>query len=748
MLRKKMLRDFWQHKAQFFSIFLMCFLSMYIYSGIYAEWKGMEEITDTYYEDSNFADAWLINDVKDGSYLDGVSSVAAYEGRTRLPASDANVSDSVLDLYVVEDAKISSFIVLEGKPYDPTSTGIWLDQMYAQANDLQVGDILSLSVSGNISEEEIQGLIWQPEYVYALKDATTMLPDHLTYGFAFIAKAANPKFQQLPYNQIVIKENKSSEKLKETLEEVTMDRSIQIIDRESHASYQTMQEEIDQHRSIGTLFPIVFLLIAMLTTLNTMNKIIVNQRTQIGTLKALGFTKRTLYLHYMSHILLLCLLGNLLGLLLGPITIPDMIYEMQKTMYFLPIWEGRLNRVVWILALISCIICVAACMIATHKEVKECAASVMRPRMLHVSGRQTFSKTRLWRCFSFYTQWNLRDMVRNKARFIMAIIGIMGCSALLVCSLGLQDSIAHMIDWQYEKLHTYEHKILLDEKAQMQDILILKQQADGSTIQEGFVTLQTDEKKMVPLLVLEDTRFIKLDEKSDPSLPDDGVVIAKKLADEVGLQIGDEIHWQLDSAWHTSRIAMVKRVPLSQGIIMSAKVFEQQEVYQPTAMLCNSTPIPSSSIVLTTQNRSDLQADMDVMLEAMQVIIMVLILAAALLGIVVLYNFTSLSFFERTREMATLKVLGFTNQNIKKIMVAQNMQLAILGIALGLPFGYAMVCFMSRTLSEGMDLVVMISWRSYLIAIGSTLLLTYGISRWMAKKAGGIDMVSALKAVE
>lgn len=748
MLKKKLLKDLIQHKAQFLSIFLMCFLSMYVYSGIYAEWKGMEDITNTYYEESNLADIWLMGEVGDGGYLEEIANID-YEGRTKLNAGDNAVTDSVLDIYAVKEADISSFIVLEGEPYEPCKTGLWLDQLYASAHDLSVGDTLSLSINGNIQKEVIRGLIWQGEYVYALKDTTTMLPDHTTYGFAFMAKAAYPELDMLPYNQIVIKERLQDETMMDRLSEATKDKAIQLIERKHHMSVQTMQEEINQHRSIGFLFPIVFLLIAMLSTLNTMNKVIANQRVQIGTLKALGFTNRRLYVHYMSHILLLCITGNILGVILGPITIPNLIYTMQETMYFLPQWEGRLSVSVLLLAILSCFICLLVCYYAVHGEVKECAATIMRPKRVGIQGSQMIARTRLWKRLSFYTQWNLRDMIRNKARSSMAIIGIMGCSGLLVCSLGLQDSILHMIDWQYEDLHTYEHKLLLGELVQQEQLAQLVQEVDGSTLLEGIVTLQVDGQKNVPISILSDTRLLKLNkDASDTKLPQNGVVIAQKLADELKLSVGDEIKWQIHSIWHTSRIAMIQRFPLSQGVLMSKEYYEQFESYQPTAILTNADKVPASSFVLNVQNREDLKVSMDAMLYVMQGIIMILILAAVLLGLVVLYNFTSLSFFERTREMATLKVIGFTNQKVKKLTVAQNMQFAVLGILLGLPLGNGMLLFMADTLSEGMDLMVCISTTSYLLSIGSTLLLTYGISKWMARKASHIDMVSALKAVE
>lgn len=748
MLRKKMLRDVKQQKAQFLSVFLMCFLGLFIYSGIYSEWRGMDEESSQLYENCNLADAWIQGSFKDGAFLKQSTQVKAWEGRTLLAMQDVNQKDSLLEVYAVDEAMISSMQIQAGIPYEKDVQGIWLDQAYADAHHYQVGDTITLQMENVSISSSILGVGYHPEYVYARKDETSLLPDHRTFGFAILSKQAYPQLQNLPFNQLVVK----GEGDLKTLAVLLPNASFQVITKSDHFSVQTMQEEIAQHRSIGAFFPVVFLLIAMLTTLNTMRKMVKNQRLQIGTLKALGFTRYRLYQHYLSHIVCLCIAGVVFGLLLGPLLIPPLIYDMQKTMYMLPAWQGHMDGQVLLVALVVLLCCIFSCYLAIHQELKETSASLLRPKIIAIKHHVSYESLAIWKRLSFYTQWNVRDIFRNAARSFMAIIGITGCSALLLCSLGAKDSITNMMDLQYQKLHAYETKLTLREASTQTDAAKLETMYDGEAVMEGNVQMRfSNEEKIGSLNVLQSIRFIKLAADDETPLPVDGIVLSKKLAERYNLQVGNEVTWKLvgDSTWVTTKIARITTTPLSQGITIEKAYYERLGLpYRASAVLSDQTNILEQPEIAQVQYRENLQKDMDTMMDAMQILIFILIFAAILLGSVVLYNFTSLSFFERIREMATLKVLGFNDNSVMRLTRSQNIQLCVISILLGIPLGYTMIIFMMSTLSEAMDIVVYVQPLSYVFASAFTLLITLVISQWMARKVKHIDMVSALKATE
>lgn len=750
MLRRKLLRDIKTNKAQFLSIFAMCFLGVFIYSGIYAEWNGVQKIANEFYNETNLADVWIQGDITKVDALDNIDGVTAWEERTLVLGEDKAIKNSVIQLYLTQEQAISKMKIVEGESYQEGKPGIYVDASYAKIHNLQVADHMDIEVLGNRIDVSILALVYHPEYVFALKDESAMMPNHEDFAFAFLSKEAYPQFATIPNNQIVIKVDEATMDVKAGIQRNITSGAYQILEREEHPSYATLQDEIAQHQAIGALFPVIFLLIAMLTTLNTMNKLISNQRIQIGTLKALGFTKRKLYMHYMGHVTLLCAFGGILGLLLGPLLIPPLLYFMQETIYTLPAWKGSLDVRVILICLIAILLCELASFMAIRKVLREQAASSMRPKPIHVKQKENRQNASLWHHVSFYTQWNLRDMVRSKTRSLMAIIGIMGCCALLLCSLGLMDSIYYMLDVQYDELHIYESKINVQADMSEQQFITLKEQVDGSGLMEGMAEcIVMNQSETGTLYIQEDTKFLKLG--NEQILPQEGIALSRKLATKFNLEIGDQLTWKetQKEIWHTSTISIIHITPLGQGITMSRSYYESLgESYQPTALLSMEKEVKKQAGIASIQYRENLRSTMNTMLEAMLVLVAVLILAAFVLGFVVLYNFTSLSFFERTREMATLKVLGFHDASIKRLTKSQNMQLCTIAICLALPLGYSMIAFMAQTLSKNMDMKVHIAITSYLIAILLTYIETYLISLWIARSSKDIDMVSSLKSME
>lgn len=747
MLWKKMLRDVLHQKSQFFSIFFMCFLGMFIYSGIDGEWRGMKQESERLYEQAQLADAIVYGETPALVELDFIKQ---RETRLMVYAKDITKDEHDLHVYALQEGELSSMVITEGEAYSPTKDGIWLDAEYAKANGLSLNDALTLQIGEHTLTKTIIGLGYHPDYIYALKDESSMLPDHLTFGFAFISKLQEPLLNNVPDNMTYLTSDLQEEALKLELQKHT---AAQLLVKSEFPGVSVMQSEIEQHRSIGGIFPVIFFLIAMLTTLNTMRKMILNQRIQLGTLKALGFHKRKLYLHYASHILVVSALGCGLGTICGPLIVPALIFTMQKEMYALPNWYGLVDSSVWLLCGCSIVLCVKICICSIHLEMRETAAACMRPKEIKVYGT-THTLSQRTNQKHFYLRWNLRDLKRNKARALMAVVGIFGCSALLCASLGLMDSIQSMLEDEYQVLQTYETKIIVSQALSEQQLKEWKQEFHASAIQEATGIMKCDEEQTsIPMLILEDTRYRKLDAlKPDQELPVDGVSISRKLAAEYDLSASDSIKLRLSgsSTWIDVKIKSIHQAPLGQGIIMSDQAYTKltKQTMKPTALLSGMNDIVLQAGMDKLLHQEDLAKDTDTMMEAMLVLIGVLILAAFLLGTVVLYNFTSLSYYERFRDMATLKVLGFKKQPIRQLMISQNVCLCTIGVVLGIPFGYVMVSFMASTLSQDMDLLVRIQPSSLLIAVGFTYGMVWLITYWYCRTIDHIDMVSALKSPE
>ena len=192
---------------------------------------------------------------------------------------------------------------------------------------------------------------------------------------------------------------------------------------------------------MGGVFPIVFFLIAALAMLTTMTRMTNNQRTQIGTLKALGFSQRKILLHYLSYGVWIGLAGGMIGLFIGPLFIPPILFNMQKTIYTLPNWSVAISPSSLLAVAIAVLCCGASSYFACYGQLKEVPAATLRPKAPKVGRHTAFEKSKLWRKFGFSVQWNLRDTMRSRIRSIMAVVGVMGCSALLLFGLGLRDTV-------------------------------------------------------------------------------------------------------------------------------------------------------------------------------------------------------------------------------------------------------------------------------------------------------------------
>lgn len=752
MLFKKMLRDLRFHKTSFIAIFLMTFLGMFIYSGLNSEWNGMKVSTQEYYDRTNLADAWIMGGAYSNHDILQLEDNAIVEGRLYMPLSIPQDASKQLDVYAINDHTISQFESVEGVPYDATKDGIWLDVLYANANEIELGNTISMSFQGITIEKEVIGLVRSSEYVFA-KNEGQMMPNHKNKGYGFIAKQQESLLANIPDNQLSLKTSQTKDDLQQQIDKSANLKGSTLLMQSEHPSVMMIHNEVMQHKSMSDIFPFAFLLIGFLTTITTMSKLTMDQRSQIGILQALGFPYRKILLHYISHGFVICASGCILGYVLGPILFPPLVYPLLQEIYDIP----NLHGVALTSGLFLLILCLALAFLISYatcrRQLKNLPAKTMRPietSMHHMRILSAFDKSKY---FSFITKWNVRDILRNKLRSFMTVFGVMGCSALIFCSSGLYDTMSKLTIWMYQELSTYETKVTLDDTLSLDDKNVLKQHLQGEFLHEDSIQLRfMDIQKTASLTVQENADMLHLQNsnKENQPLPSDGLALSKKMADILQVNIGDELSWKLysEDTWHTSKVKSIIRTPISQGITMSFTYFENYHKVSPESVLTYQQQTPLEEGIKTIQEKSDLIHDLDMMMQSMNTMIAILILGAVLLGSVVLYNLGTLSFLERQRELATLKVLGFSTKKCKKILSQQNSWLTTIGILLGIPCGYILICMMIATMGESMDVLIQIEILTYVYTMVGTYFVSFIIQLCLARKLKTIDMVSSLKSIE
>lgn len=757
MLTLKMLRDMGRHKTQFISIFIMAFLAIFIYAGIGGEWRGMIKSANDYYTTQNLADVFLYGNGFDDdaeAAVASLSEVIETERRLKLDAV-GKLSDSPnIALYFLEDNQISTPYLVSGNEFSADKDGIWVDKRFADARNLAVGDQLTVSMNGMELTKTIRGLVYSPEYVF-LSEADTLTPDFNMYGYAFLSKEAFPMPERLAYNTLLIKtDERDMTKLEDRITAAIDGKYSVFLEQKNHPSVSMFQDEITQHRMIGDIFPIVFLLIALLTMLTTMTRIVSSQRIQIGTLKALGFKKSAVIRHYISYGFWLSLAGVICGGIAGPLTLPYLLYPSMSGFYTLPQWKPAFDVSFVVMGAGIVLLSTAVTWLACRKLLSDMPAETLRPKAPKVFKHGVLEHTRLWKKFGFNTQWNLRDASRNRVRSLMAIIGVFGCTSLTVSAFGMNKSMLDLRKWQYEDIYRFESKINLEEMAtdaQIEDII---KAVDGEAVMEGTIEIKAgDRKKSGFITVLDHVSLIVPTDKNlkPATLPKNGISISAKMAEALEVTQGDTIKWHLygDEKWIDSTIAAVYRDPTTQGLILQREYFERYGLkFNTTSILSSQKVTQQHEGAATVLSTSDILKGWDDLTEAMNIMVYLLIAAAVVLSIVVLYNLGQLSFTEMEREMATLKVMGLKSRKIRGLLLTQNIWFSAIGYILGLPGGISLIQVIVSSSGESFDFPVRLHWDTAVIAFIITFGLSVFVNLLFSGKIKKLNMVESLKAME
>lgn len=765
MLRRKLWRDLWQNRTQFLSIFLMAFLGMMVFAGIDAESNGLGVSYTRYFEQTRTADYWVIGNnftkrdadtLKSLPEVETVDRKLVLDGKCKLPTGE----ELDMEFNFMETMTCSYPYVVEGEPFNASSTGIWLEQNFANARGYKVGDTINLSYEGVSFQEEVKGIIMHPEYVYYSLDSDSMMPTYGNYGFGFLSQSEFPLQDQLVYNYLVIKTYETPEnslQFKEYLKNTLNLDEVTVIDRRQNLGIDTVINEKEQHETFGIMFTAIFMLIAVMGIVTTMTRMTSNQRTQIGTLKALGFSKGKITWHYVSYGIVISLLGGVIGSLLGRLLIPQLFLGSMTAYFILPAWYQLLSWKSLVANALSVLVCSSVSFLSCRKELKDMPAVTLRPASPKNLKHSLLEKSKFWLSMNFSTQWNIRDVLRNKSRSLMGILGVAGCAMLLLGAFGAYDCCIGLVDWQYTRLVTGQNKVNFSLNTSDLEKRQMAQTYKGQLLQEGSCEFRVgDTVKTGTITVTEEGNYLHYEntKQEEIKLPKDGIAMTSKMADLLGVQVGDTFEWHIvgEKNWETGQVAALYQAATGQGITMDKEVYEDFRYdFHPTSFYTNMS-IPSyikdgdvvAGVISIEQARSDLAKNM----EMMYIMVGVLIVAAVLLGLVVLYNMGVLSFMEKTREVATLKVLGFSTKRIRKILQQQNIWITVIGIVIGLWLGYWLLVVMMGTMSDDMDMPVTVNVLSYFYAIIGTGLVSLSVNRMLSGRVKTICMVDALKGVE
>ena len=761
-LSKKRLRDIKQNKMQFFNIFIMVFLGVFVFAGIHAYMDGMEESADKYYKDNNFQDIWLSGENFSNDDLEKVKNTENVKDAERMLTIKTELENKdgvTLDTNFIESNNISKMYVVDGEEFSKDKKGVWFDSYLAKNLDLKVGDEITVTYQNMKMTEKILGLVNTPDHVYFVKDDTEIFPTHKNYGYMYLSINELPQGMPQIFNQIIVDVD-NTDKTQETKAnlENNIKSAIAVTDRESSVSYKGYNSEIEEGTTYSGVFTFLFLFIAVLSVTTTMNRFVKKQRTQIGTLKALGFKNRKIINHYVGYGFIISLVASVVGLLAGKYGLGTFFLNMEMSYFEVPVYNTVLIPVVYILAITVVALITLVTYLSCRSILKESAVEALRIEIPKVKSTKFDLTTKgIFKKASISTRWNLRDVGRNKGRSLMAIVGIIGCTMLMLCAFGMMDTMKSYLSWEFDKISNFEYKLSLSNNYTDDQFTNITEKYGNETSESFGIEIKNVDKKETNTLTVNDApNKLKYTNhnKEYMDLKDDGIYITEKLSEKYGLKVGDEITWHIfgDDNWYTCKIAGLNRDPQNQQLNMTRKYYESLGLtYKADTVYTDENLINTKTIdgVDTIQSIATLKQGMESMLETTETMVVLLIVVSAILGFVIIYNLGILSFTEKQYQFATLKVLGFKDKQIKNIFVKQNLWLTVAGIVIGLPLGFWMLDYIFKSaLGENYDFNAYIKPVSYLYAVVGSLVVSIIVNKVLSRKVKRIDMVTSLKGNE
>lgn len=552
--------------------------------------------------------------------------------------------------------------------------------------------------------------------------------------------------------------------------------------RDAFPGYATLGDDAQRIGSVAKIFPLFFFLVAALVCLTTMTRMVEEERVQIGTLKALGYKTSVISSKYLIYALSASFLGSVIGFLAGFQIFPRAIITVYGAMYETPYVLAPFH---WGLALISTAIAVvttvSASLFATMSELRETPAILMQPKAPKPGKRIFLERIKpLWKRLSFSYKVTFRNIFRYKKRFLMTVIGISGCTALLVTGFGISDSVNAIMNEQFEEIFIYDGMVVLNEdrepgEGDLEKILgdnpdvksFMSAHNESITLTKSGSSREYEVSLIIPEEVKKFSNFYDLHKRvgnEEIPLTDEGAVITEKVAQLLKVNIGDTLSYQdTDNRRYEFQVAGITENYLAHYIYMTEDYFDQVTLRKPNLnaglFTLNDPETTDESIFIEDlmDNKgvvgailvSTIQEEFGKSLESLDYVVYILILAAGALAFVVLYNLTNINITERIREIATIKVLGFRDKEVSAYVYRENIFLTMMGTLAGLGLGVILHGFVMNTMEiDSMMFGKIISLTSYLYSIVLTMAFAVIVNLFMHFRLRKVDMAGSLKSVE
>ena len=784
MLFKKMLRETKKDWVQAVSVFLLSFLAVAMFCTFEGHVLAQHSARTVFHDQCNLADLWVYGEGFSEENLEAVRGLGFVEkAQLRMSVTGAapDYDGAQVDLYLERESLVNLPYYIEGEEFDPQDKeGIWLTDTFAKLRGIHVGDDFTIEYNGITFTRRVKGLIESAEYEYrqADGDADVYLENiafvYMSYDAFPIRDYVTHLIEQekitaediaentyVPYTQMIVKTTDGSTlSREEEIGKALNGEYAAMVDRSSVAGIARLDSELSQHESFSYLFVIIFAGIAILVISTSVSRMVERQRTQIGTLNALGMKRYKVLFHYISSSLFFSLLGVIVGTFVGNFFLSPVMINLFAEWYIVPGLKAYFDVRYILMGLAVVAACVLSSCLSCRRILRIKPAQALRPAPPKNGKHCIFEKLPFWNRLGFISQYNLRDISRAKLRAVMCVLGTAVGMLLMIYGVGCTVLVDDMLDVIF-KVQPAAWQVKISEDAAVSELDSLADEVSGELVMVTGIeaakkaNASSQDKKKETLTVIEGKGFYNiLDENRNLlSLEPGSIGISRKLAKDMDFKVGDEIYWHIytENEWHRSKIGLIYQSNETQGITLLREDYEQTgEDYTPTWLFSDQYPerFADKSYVVSINSKQEIEDVYRKSMEVLIVMVFMMIIFSVILIVVVLYNSGNLSFHERIREFATLKVMGMQSGRIRRILSVQNLWLSMTGIIVGAPLGRLSLNAMMNSNGDNFDYNLILRPWCYVAAAVLVLAVSVWISFFFSKRIRRLDMVDVLKGVE
>lgn len=798
---KSIVREILSSKARVISILAIIFLGVAFYSGIKATGPDMETSIDTFFRENNLMDSKIVSSLglneNDLKVLEEDENILDYYPTHSIDANVTNQNSVVkfMEYNPQGSSYMNRFVVVEGRL--PENEGeIALDDKVRQNVELQIGNEYKVESdeytmnSFNRDTYKIVGFVKSPLYIdMESRGNTTVGKGSIDY-FAVVNSAdismevyteAYVRFKDVdnlaPYSDAY---KDTMEKNNKYLEDLFANRATgqyYIFNRSDNAGYSTYGSSIQSLDRIANVLPIFFFLVAVLICLTTMTRMVEEKRTEIGTLKALGYTDLEIARKYIIYAALASIVGATIGTIVGSTIIPYIINDAYRGMFDIPNIQLQVYPLEIIQSFAISILCtVGAAVFVLKAELKENPSTLMRVKAPKMGKKILLERiTPLWKRLNFNYKVTFRNLFRYKQRMLMTILGIAGCMALLVTGFSLNKSNEVTVEKQFDKLLRYDAMVIFNDNVDKETddaytkmLSELEEYESSLDIQQEAITFSKEgmNKQSAMMYVPKEidalSSFVLLNNRETGDayeLSDTGIVISEQLAKLLDASVGDMVALKdADENLYEVKVEHIAENYFEHYIYMSPTYYEKifKKDINFNAQLLNLKTYEKEEIQKALMN-ADKVMNVTLMSEmkdtsgdsSLKVVMIFIIASSGCLAFVVLYNLININVSERIRELSTIKVLGFFDNEVTLYIFRENIILTLLGILTGSFMGKILYNFIVNTAETDTIFMLRDVYRSSYIVSGCiTLLFAFLVMIMMHIKLKNVNMIDALKSVD